>query len=127
MILPGFFIARYPIINAGSATANKISTTVSVKSEVFMVANAYNPKPNEIATITKVVIFALLLVEIPPSKIPAAVKINPINMVKPVNACIPSMNVCAIPAYESMRPANPTPVRPIPGINKSQLLIKISW
>ena len=55
----------------------------------------------------KVVTLALVLVEIPPSKIPAAVKINPTNMVRPVNACMPSMNVCAIPAYDKMRPANP--------------------
>ena len=76
------------------------------------------------ATITKVVILALLLVEIPPSKMPAAVKISPTNIVRPVNACIPSMNVCAMPAYDKIRPASPTPVRPIPGINRSQLLIK---
>ena len=79
------------------------------------------------ATITKVVILALLLVEIPPSRIPAAVKISPTNIVSHVNTCIPSMNVCAIPAYDNIRPAKPTPVRPMPGINRSQLLIKISW
>jgi hypothetical protein len=31
-----------------------------------------------------------------------------------------------MPAYDKMRPANPTPVRPMPGINRSQLVIKIA-
>ncbi len=66
-------------------------------SIVFMVKeNIPNPKAIEI--ITRVVAFALLLVETPPSRIPVARKINPINMVRPVKACIPSMKVCARPA-----------------------------
>ena len=95
------------------------------KFDVFMV-NAYIPNPNAIDKITKVVALALLLVEIPPSKIPVAKKISPINMVSPVKACMPSMKVCAIPAYDIVRPAKPMAVNPIPGIMRSQLLIQDS-
>jgi hypothetical protein len=87
---------------------------------------SWQTNPNDIDKITKVVALALLLVETPPSKIPAARKINPTNMVRPVNACMPSMNVCAIPAYDNVRPASPIAVSPIPGIIRSQLLIQNS-
>ena len=72
------------------------------------------PNPNPIDKITRVVALALLLVEIPPSKIPADKKINPTNIVRPVKACIPSMNVCAMPAYDNVSPATPIAVNPIP-------------
>ena len=55
--------------------------------------NAYTPNDSTIDKITKVVALALLLVETPPSKIPADKKISPKNIVSPVSACIPSMNV----------------------------------
>ena len=84
------------------------------------------PNPNAIDKITKVVALALLLVEMPPSKMPADKKINPTNIVRPVKACIPSMNVCAIPAYDNVSPANPMAVNQIPGIMRSQLLIQNS-
>jgi hypothetical protein len=58
---------------------------------------------------------------------PTAKKISPINMVRPVKACIPSMNVCAIPEYDIVTPARPIAVNPIPGIMRSQLLIQDSW
>ena len=48
--------------------------------------------------------------------------INPNLKSYPVNACIPSMNVWAIPEYDVTNPANPIAVRPAPGIIKSQLL-----
>jgi hypothetical protein len=60
--------------------------------------NANIPNPRAIEITTNVVALALLLVDTPPSRIPAARKINPTNMVRPVKACIPSMKVCAIPA-----------------------------
>ena len=77
--------------------------------------------------ITNVVALALLVVETPPSKIPADKKIKPKNIVRPVSACIPSTNVCAIPEYAMKTPAIPIAVRPIPGIIRSQLLIRASW
>ena len=83
--------------------------------------------PKIIDKITRTVALALLLVEIPPSKIPTDKKINPTNIVRPVKACIPSMKVCAIPAYDITRPAKPMAVNPIPGIMRSQLLIQDSW
>jgi hypothetical protein len=93
----------------------------SVVTEVSVNANA----PNEAAIpkITRVVAFALLLVEIPPFRMPQAKKIKPNIIVRPVRACIPSMNVLAIPAYETTTPARPMAVRPMPGIIKSQSLI----
>ena len=94
----GCFIARYAMIIAGNAIAIKSPTNETVKADVFMVAKAYIPNDNPIPKTIKVVILAFLLVEIPPSKIPTAKKISPINMVSPLKACKPSMNVCAIPA-----------------------------
>ena len=41
----------------------------------------------------------------------------------PVNACIPSINVLAIPEYDVTKPASPIAVKPAPGMIKSQLLI----
>jgi hypothetical protein len=123
----GCFIARYAMMIAGNPIAIKIPANVTVKADVFMVAKAYNPNDNEIPKTTKVVALALLLVEIPPSKMPTAKKISPINMTSPLKACKPSMNVCAIPAYDKKTPAKPTAVSPIPGIMRSQLLIQDSW
>ena len=73
-------------------------------------------------TITKTTAIVLLVVETPPSKIPAASIIKPIIVRSPVRACMPSMNVWAIPEYDVTNPANPIAVRPAPGIIKSQLL-----
>ena len=84
---------------------------------------AYIPKPSDIESMTSAVAFALLLVDMPPSSIPVARKISPTNMVSPVRACMPSMNVWAISAYEMTRPASPMDVSPMPGIMRSQLLI----
>ena len=92
----GIFAATYAITIAGNAIAIKRPATMLVDSIVFSV-NEYIPNPSEIEAITKTVAFALLLVDTPPSKIPAAKKINPINIVRPVRACIPSMKVCAKP------------------------------
>ena len=88
--------------------------------------NAYIPNDSTIDKITKVVTFALVLVETPPSKIPADKKIKPKNIVSPVSACSPSTKVCAIPEYDRMIPAKPMAVSPIPGIMRSQLLIRSS-
>ena len=58
------------------------------------------PAPNVkiIEMVTKTVAFDLFDVDTPPSRIPAARKINPMKNNKPESACIPSMNVCANPA-----------------------------
>ena len=57
-----------------------------------------------------------------PSRIPAAIMINPNMNRSPVNACIPSMNVWAIPEYDTTKPAKPIAVSPPPGMIRSQLL-----
>ena len=88
----GCFIDKYAITIEGNAIANNIPAKITVWSDVFIV-NPNIPNPKIIETITKVVAFALLLVETPPSRIPTARKINPKNIVRPVNACMPSMNV----------------------------------
>jgi hypothetical protein len=56
----------------------------------------------------------------PSLKIPAAKNINPINMVRMLTACIPSVNVCAIPESEIPTPTIPIHVSPIPGVIRSQ-------
>jgi hypothetical protein len=76
----GCFIERYAKMIEGNAIAIKIPANVIVKFDVFIVI-ANIPNPNDIDKITKVVALALLLVEMPPSKMPAARKINPTNMV----------------------------------------------
>ena len=122
----GIFIATYEIMIAGATIANNTPAIIgSVEIVVIVKPNA--PKDNAIPKTTRVVAFALLLVETPPSKMPVAKKIKPINMVSPVSACIPSMNVFAIPAYDMIKPASPIPVSPIPGIIRSQLLNWSSW
>jgi hypothetical protein len=47
--------------------------------------------------ITKTVAFVLFDVDIPPSRIPALKKINPMKNKRPVSACNPSTKVWAIP------------------------------
>ena len=89
--------------------------------------NAAAPNPKIIDMITKTVAFVLFDVDTPPSRIPAPKKINPKKNKKPVSACIPSMKVCAIPAYDRTIPANPIAVSPPPGITSSQLLIYGCW
>ena len=93
----GIFIDMYAITMAGMITINMTPAKVgSVVTELKVIATI--PNENAIPKITKVVAFALLLVEIPPSKIPADRNINPIIIVSPVKACMPSINVWAIPA-----------------------------
>ena len=92
----------------------------NVEFSVSVVANV--PNPREIETIVNTVALVRLDVEIPPSKRPAAKIINPNMKSNPVNACIPSMNVWAIPEYDVTRPASPIAVSPPPGMIRSQLL-----
>ena len=75
------------------------ATVGSVVLSLPMNAAAPNPKIMDI--ITKTVAFVLFDVDTPPSRIPAPKKINPKKNNKPVSACIPSMNVCANPEYDS--------------------------
>ena len=73
-----------------------VYTKMPAKSgTVLMVLNINPavPNANDIESMTKTVAFALLLVDTPPCNIPAAKKISPMNMVSPVRACMPSMNV----------------------------------
>ena len=92
----------------------------NVEFSVNVVANV--PNPREIEMIAKTVALVRLDVETPPSKIPAAKIINPNMKSNPVKACIPSMNVWAIPEYDVTRPASPIAVSPPPGMIRSQLL-----
>ena len=55
------------------------------------------PNDRTIDIVTRTVAFVLFEVETPPSSIPALRNINPIKNKRPVSACIPSMNVCAMP------------------------------
>ena len=86
----------------------------------MVVANV--PNPRQIEMIVNTVALARFVVEIPPSKRPAVKIINPKKNSNPVNACIPSMNVWAIPEYDVTKPASPIAVSPPPGIIRSQLL-----
>ena len=117
----GIFIAKYEITIAGIAIMiNNPANSGNVEFSVMVVANVANPRTIEITA--KTVALVLLLVETPPSRIPAAIMINPNMNNSPVNACIPSMNVCARPEYDVTKPASPIAVRPPPGIIRSQLL-----
>ena len=88
----GIFVDTYAMTIAGTA----IIIMMPAKSgTVLMVLNINPavPNANDIESMTKTVAFALLLVDTPPCNIPAAKKISPMNMVSPVRACMPSMNV----------------------------------
>ena len=56
----------------------------------------------------------------PSLKMPGAKKIIPIKSVSKETACIPSINVFAIPDRETKTPTIPIEVNPMPGVNKSQ-------
>jgi hypothetical protein len=51
---------------------------------------------------------------------PAERKIIPIKKVNNDTACIPSINVLAIPERDIITPTIPRDVRPIPGVKRSQ-------
>jgi len=63
------------------------------KLETELNVNANTPNAKHIDKMTSVVALALLLVDTPPSKIPADKKIKPNIIVRPVSACIPSIKV----------------------------------
>ena len=131
MIIPtgltycGIFIAIYGMIIAGTAIRINIPEMVGNVVLVDPIKPAA-PNAKTMETITRTVAFVLVEVETPPSKIPALKKINPIKNSRPVSACIPSMNVCAIPEYDVTSPAIPIAVSPPPGMTNSQLLIQ-AW
>jgi hypothetical protein len=115
---------QYVMMIAG--TAIRINIPESVGSVVLVdPTKPAAPKPKTMDITTRTVAFVLLEVETPPSRIPALKNINPIKNSKPVSACIPSMNVCAIPPYDVTSPANPIAVSPPPGMTNSQLLIQV--
>ncbi len=88
----GIFMVTYAITIAGTAIISMTPANVGIVVTELKLSAA-SPNEKEIPKITKVVAFALLLVDNPPSKIPAAKKIKPKKSVSPVNACIPSINV----------------------------------
>jgi hypothetical protein len=81
---------------------------------------AARPKVTRKPKVINVADLALAEVGNPSLKIPAARNINPINMVRILTACIPSVNVWAIPESDIPTPTIPNDVRPIPGVIRSQ-------
>ena len=61
----------------------------------------------------------------PSLKSPADKNINPKNIHKIETACIPSINVLAIPERAMATPVAPTAVKPTPGMSKSQSVMNI--
>ena len=111
----------YEITIAGIAIIINIpANNGNVEFSVIVVANV--PNPREIEIIANTVALVRFDVDIPPSKRPAAKIINPNMKSNPVSACIPSMNVWAIPEYEVISPTRPIAVSPPPGMIRSQLL-----
>jgi hypothetical protein len=84
------------------------------------VTAAATPKVTRKPSVMKVADFARPVDGKPSLNKPDARKIMPINIVKSETACIPSINVFAMPASESPTPTIPIEVRPIPGVSKSQ-------
>ena len=79
---------------------NVIAINIPANTPVVLIVLNRNPAIPNAKTMdrtTNIVALALLLVDMPPSSIPVARNINPIIMVRPVKACMPSMNVCAKP------------------------------
>ena len=107
-------VAGIEIINISPIYAKMLGILVP---EVMAAAN---PKVTKKPKVMKVADFALPEVGNPSLKIPAAKKIKPINMVRRLTACIPSINVCAIPESEIPTPTIPIDVSPIPGVIRSQ-------
>ena len=81
---------------------------------------AAKPKVTRKPNVMNVADFALPDVGNPSLKIPDARNINPMNIVSRLTACIPSINVCAIPESEIPTPTIPIHVSPIPGVIRSQ-------
>jgi hypothetical protein len=87
---------------------------------VLTVTAAAKPKVTKKPRVTKVADLALPEVGNPSLSKPEARNIIPMNMVKRVTACIPSMKVLAMPEREIPTPTIPIEVRPIPGVIRSQ-------
>src|ERR671923_1315573 len=96
---------------------------------VLTVTAAAKPKVTRKPSVTNVADLALPEVGKPSLKRPDARKIMPINMVKSETACMPSMNVLAMPEREIPTPTMPIEVRPIPGVRRSQsvMLLDDYW
>src|ERR687889_1306252 len=90
---------------------------------VLTVTAAAKPKVTRKPSVINVADLALPEVGKPSLRRPDARKIMPMNMVKRVTACIPSMNVFAMPEREIPTPTMPIEVRPIPGVKRSQSVI----
>jgi hypothetical protein len=84
------------------------------------VTAAAAPKVTRKPSVINVADLALPEVGKPSLKRPEARKIIPINIVRSVTACMPSMNVFAMPEREIPTPTMPIEVRPIPGVRRSQ-------
>ena len=87
---------------------------------VLTVMAAERPKVTRKPKVMNVADLAFPEVGNPSLKIPAAKNINPINIVRILTACIPSVNVWAIPESEIPTPTIPKDVSPIPGVIRSQ-------
>jgi hypothetical protein len=92
---------------------------------VLTVTAAAKPKVTRNPRVINVADLALPEVGKPSLRRPDARKIMPMNMVRRVTACIPSMNVLAMPEREIPTPTIPIEVRPIPGVIRSQSVILI--
>jgi hypothetical protein len=90
---------------------------------VLTVTAAANPKVTRNPSVIKVADLALADDGKPSLNKPDARKIIPIYMVNKDTACIPFMNVAAMPERAIPTPTIPIEVRPIPGIRRSQSVI----
>ena len=92
---------------------------------VLIVTAAAMPNVTRNPNVINVADLALGLLGNPSLNIPAERKIKPIKSVSKDTACIPSINVLAIPAREIPTPTIPIEVRPMPGVSRSQSLISL--
>jgi hypothetical protein len=90
---------------------------------VLTVIAAAKPKVTRKPKVMNVADFALPLEGNPSLNNPEARKIIPINSVNRPTACIPSMNVFAIPDNDTPTVTIPSEERPIPGVSRSQSVI----
>ena len=94
-------------------------------TDVLTVTAAAIPKVTRNPNVMNVADLALGLLGNPSLKIPADKNMRPIKSVNNDTACIPSINVFAMPAREIPTPTIPIEVRPIPGVSRSQSLMSL--
>jgi hypothetical protein len=109
--------AGIPIINIKPMYAKMLGTCA------LTVTAAATPKVTRNPRVMKVADFARPVDGKPSLNRPDARKIMPMNIVRRETACIPSMNVLAIPDRDMPTPTIPIEVRPMPGVRRSQSLI----